>query len=90
VEIRASRFTARLTVNILMAALSADARPAARLVRTPCPRRATSVIRVIDLTDVSGAAMGAMMTLCGDPDTPPLAPLREQAYHLAGVHAAAA
>jgi crotonobetainyl-CoA:carnitine CoA-transferase CaiB-like acyl-CoA transferase len=39
-------------------------------------------------TDLTAVAMGGMMTLCGDPDGPPLAPPREQAYHLASVHAA--
>ena len=39
-------------------------------------------------TDLTAAAMGGMMTLCGDPDGPPLAPPREQAYHLASAHAA--
>ena len=39
-------------------------------------------------TDLTAAALGGMMTLCGDPDGPPLAPPREQAYHLASAHAA--
>ena len=39
-------------------------------------------------TALTAAAMGGMMTLCGDPDGPPLAPPREQAYHLASAHAA--
>jgi crotonobetainyl-CoA:carnitine CoA-transferase CaiB-like acyl-CoA transferase len=39
-------------------------------------------------TDLTAAAMGGMMTLCGDADGPPLAPPREQAYHLASAHAA--
>jgi len=39
-------------------------------------------------TDLTAVAMGGMMTLCGDPDGLPLAPPREQAYHLASAHAA--
>jgi len=39
-------------------------------------------------TDLIAVAMGGMMTLCGDSDGPPLAPPREQAYHLASAHAA--
>jgi crotonobetainyl-CoA:carnitine CoA-transferase CaiB-like acyl-CoA transferase len=36
-------------------------------------------------TDLTAVALGGMMALGGHPDGPPLAPPREQAYHLAGV-----
>jgi crotonobetainyl-CoA:carnitine CoA-transferase CaiB-like acyl-CoA transferase len=36
-------------------------------------------------TDLTAVALGGMMGLGGHPDGPPLAPPREQAYHLAGV-----
>ncbi|MBI1845388.1 MAG: CoA transferase [Candidatus Rokubacteria bacterium] len=39
-------------------------------------------------TDLTAAALGGMMHLCGDADGPPLRPPGEQAYHLAGVNAA--
>ncbi len=39
-------------------------------------------------TDLTAAALGGMMSLCGHPDGPPLQPPREQAYHLAGLNAA--
>jgi crotonobetainyl-CoA:carnitine CoA-transferase CaiB-like acyl-CoA transferase len=41
-------------------------------------------------TDLTMVALGGMMALGGHPDGPPLAPPREQAYHLAGVVGAAA
>ena len=40
-------------------------------------------------TDLTAVALGGTMALGGHPDGPPLAPPREQAYHLAGVAGAA-
>lgn len=39
-------------------------------------------------TNLTAAAMGGMMRLCGDADGPPLAPPCEQSYHAACAHAA--
>jgi crotonobetainyl-CoA:carnitine CoA-transferase CaiB-like acyl-CoA transferase len=39
-------------------------------------------------TNLTAAAMGGMMRLCGDGDGPPLAPPCEQSYHVACAHAA--
>ncbi|MBI3457115.1 MAG: CoA transferase [Candidatus Rokubacteria bacterium] len=39
-------------------------------------------------TDLTAAALGGMMALCGEPDGPPLRPPCEQAFHLAGVNGA--
>ena len=41
-------------------------------------------------SDIVGVAMGGMMNVCGHPDTPPVMPFGEQAYHTVSNYAAIA